>query len=86
MIFDTLLNAYISALNAYCNRSASTGEQEGLKRPSLDSWDRAVKFAEDALKTFRKADSQRKDGNIDFADKSVVDGLHLLRERYYYLH
>ena len=83
MIFDTMLNGYISALNAYCDRSASKGDREGLKRPSLDGWEQALKLAEDALKTFRKADSQRKDGNIDSADTSVVDGFNLLRKRYY---
>jgi len=80
MIFDTMLNAYISALSAYRHRSASTGERKGLKRPSTDGLDQALKFAEDALKKFRTADSQRKDGNIDSADTSVLEGFHLLHE------
>ena len=54
-----------------------------MKRPSLDGWGQALKSAEDALATFRKAETQRKDGNVDSADMSVLDGLRLLHERYY---
>jgi len=77
-IFDIMLNAYISALIAYHNRSTSMRKREGVKRPSLDGWDRALKFAKDALATFRQAENQRKDGNVDSADLSVVEGLRLL--------
>jgi hypothetical protein len=83
MIFDIMLNAYIFALSAYSDRSASTGNLEGVKRPSFDGWDRALMFAEDALETFRKAETQRKDGNVDSADTSVLEGLRLLHERCY---
>ena len=54
-----------------------------MKRPSFDGWDQALKLAEDALETFRKAETQRKDGNVDSADASVLEGLRLLHERYY---
>jgi len=81
-----LLSAYISALSAYRDQSTSTGKREGVKRlrPSFDNWDQAIKFAEDALETFRKAETQRKDGDVDSADTSVLEGLHLLHERYYF--
>lgn len=78
-----MLSAYISALNAYHDRSALTGKREGVKRPSFDGWDQALKSAEDALATFRKAEAQRKDGDVDSADMSVQEGLSLLHERYY---
>lgn len=81
-IFDAMLSAYISALTAYRERSVSTGEREGVKRPSLDGWDRALMLAEDALETFRKAETQRKNGRVEFADMSVMEGLRLLHERY----
>lgn len=84
-IFDIMLTGYTSGLNAYHERSALTGKREGMKRPSLDGWDRALKSAEDALKTFREAESQRKDGVIDSADANVLKGMRLLRERYYFL-
>lgn len=76
-IFDTMLSAYISALYACRDRSALARKQ---KRPSLDGWDQALKSAEDALATFRKAETQRKDGNVDSADMSVSEGLRLLHE------
>jgi len=79
-VFDTMLNAYIFALRAYRNRSESTGLQEWVKRPSLDGWDSALRFAEDALATFRNAESQRKDGDVESADASVVEGLELLHK------
>jgi len=75
-----MLIAYTSALNAYHDRSALAGKREGVKKPSFDGWDQALKFAEDALATFRKAETQRKDGNVDSADMSVLEGLRLLHE------
>lgn len=78
-----MLSGYISALNAYHDRSALPDKQEGVKRPSLDGWGQALKSAEDALATFRKAETQRKDGHVDSADMSVLEGLRLLHERYY---
>jgi hypothetical protein len=79
-IFDIMLSAYVSALNAYHDRSASTGKH--MKGPSLDGWDQALESAKDALATFRKAGTQRKDGSVDSADLSVLEGLRLLHERY----
>lgn len=79
-IFDTMLSAYIFALRAYRDRSGSTDKREGVKRPSFDGWDQALKFAEDALETFRNAETQRKDGDVDSADASVLEGLRLLHE------
>jgi hypothetical protein len=78
-----MLNAYISALKAYLDRSASAGNREGVGQPSLDRWDQALKFANNALATFRKAEIQRKNGDVDSADMSALEGLRLLHERYY---
>ena len=83
-VFDVMLSAYIHALNTYHGRSASAGTSKGVKRPSLDNWDRALKFAGDALATFRRAETHREDGDIDSADNSVLEGLRLLHERYYF--
>jgi hypothetical protein len=84
-IFDIMLGAYISGLKAYREQSASVSKWVCVKRPSLDRWDHALESADDALATFRKAESQRKDGNVDFADIDVLAGMRLLRERYYFL-
>jgi hypothetical protein len=62
-------------------RSASAGMNKGVKRPSLDNW---LKSAGDALATFRHAETQREDGDIESADNSVLEGLCLLHERYYF--
>jgi len=82
MIFDVMLSAYISALNAYHDRSASSGQKEGVKRASFDGWDQALKFAEDALTTFRDAEIRRQEGAVDSANMSVLKGLRLLNNRY----
>lgn len=82
-VFDIMLNAYISALQAYHDRSALAGKRKGVQRPSFDGWDQALKLAHDALATFRKAETQRAKGDIKSADVSVQEGLRLLDERYF---
>jgi len=79
-IFDVMVRAYISGLKAYRERSASAGKWEGVKRPSLDGWDQALKSADDALATLREAESRRKDGDVDSADTNVLAGMRLLQE------
>jgi len=83
-IFDVMLSAYIAGLKAYHNRSNDMGKQEGLKRPSLDAWDRALQSAELAQTNFREAESQRKGGDIASADVTVNGALAALRTRYYF--
>ncbi|KIL63109.1 hypothetical protein M378DRAFT_80181 [Amanita muscaria Koide BX008] len=77
-IFDIMLSAYIAGLKAY---------YQGLKRPSLDGWDRALQSADRALGGFREAEVQRKDGDLDSADATVDQALLALQERYkFYSH
>jgi hypothetical protein len=67
-----MLCGYISALKVYHDRSASAGKQESGERPSFDRWDHALKSVNDsALTTFRKAETQRQDGDFDSADVIV---------------
>ena len=79
-----MLSAYITGLNAYHNRSNARGKQEGSKRPSFDGWDRALQSAELAQTNFRKAETQRKGGDIASADVTVNGALDALRTRYYF--
>lgn len=81
-IFDTMLCAYLSSLQAYHERSKRRGEKQGSKRPSFDGWDVALKSAEDALATFRQAESQRQNGDLDSADTTVQEALRALQKRY----
>jgi hypothetical protein len=46
-----------------------------LRRPSFDGWGQALKSAEDALVTFREADSQHMGGDVGFANASIKDAL-----------
>ena len=82
VIFDVMLNSYIAGLKAYYNRSQEMGKKQGLKRPSLDGWDRALQLAERALVAFREAEGQREGGDLDSADATVDRALSALRERY----
>jgi hypothetical protein len=81
-IFDTMLSAYISVLQAHRDQSTLAGRRGSVKRLSFDGLDQALKSSMDALEAFRKAEAQRKDGDVVCADKSVQEGLHLLYERY----
>jgi len=82
-VFDVMLCAYISGLEAHHKQSKGRGEREGSKRPSLDKWDQALAFAQDALKTFREAESQRSRGDVASANASVQEALRALQKRYY---
>jgi hypothetical protein len=77
-----MLSAYIAGLKAYYNRSEEKGKKQGLNRPSLDGWDRALPSAERALAAFREAEGQRKGSDIDSADATVDQALLALQERY----
>jgi hypothetical protein len=77
-----MLSAYIAGLQAYYNRSEDKGTQQGSKRPSLDGWEQAFQSAKCALAAFRKAEGQRKAGDIDSADATVEEALLALHVRY----
>ena len=76
-----MLSAYISGLAAYHQRSTVNGQKEGSKRPSLDGWDRAMKSAEYALAMFRKADDERRGGDVHSANTTVEEALFMLKDR-----
>ncbi|KAF8325768.1 uncharacterized protein EI90DRAFT_3146606 [Cantharellus anzutake] len=78
-IFDVMLSAYIAGLKAGYNHSKNEGKTEGS---SFDEWDRALRSAERAQATFRKAEVQRQEGNIVSADATVDEALLALQERY----
>ena len=80
-----MLTGYISGLKAYRERSIFVGKREGTKRPRFDGWDEVLISVDGALETFRKAESHRKEGDFDAADVTVLEGMRLLRERYYFL-
>jgi hypothetical protein len=86
-IFDVMLSAYIAGLKAYYTQSEERGRKQGSKRPSLDGWDRARQSADRALAAFRKAEVQRRDGDLDSADVAADQALLALQERYkFYSH
>jgi hypothetical protein len=82
IIFDLLLRGYISSLNAYRSRSSRKSEKERKPRKSLDKWEEAVKFAEEALKNFQEADAKRHAGLIDESNKITQEALKSLNLRY----
>ena len=67
-VFDTMLCAYISGLKAYQSKGSKDMEGLGL------GWDEALKSVEDALATFRKAESQCHNGDLDAADVRIQEG------------
>jgi hypothetical protein len=77
-----MLSAYISGLEAYDKRSKVKGEKQGSKRPSLDGWDRALESAQDALTMFRKAEDERRGGDVHSANTTVEEALLMLKDRY----
>jgi len=79
-VFDIMLCAYISGLQAYHDRSKGRGEKEGSKRLSFDKWDEAIKSAQEALTTFREAEVHRHNGDIDSADRRVQEALCALQK------
>ena len=65
IIFDLLLRGFISSLNAYRSRSSTRSSKEQKPRKSLDKWDEAIKFAEEASSKFWEADVKRGEGLIE---------------------
>ncbi|KAH9042676.1 hypothetical protein EDB85DRAFT_1085527 [Lactarius pseudohatsudake] len=66
-IFNLLLCAYIAGLKAFRDRFASQHRQQ----KSLDGWDKALKFAEEALEESQDAEVLRQENSIVDADATV---------------
>ena len=81
-IFDVMLSAYIPGLEAYHKRSKVNGEKQGWKRPNLDGWDRALKSAEDALAMSRKAEDERRGGDVHSPNTTLEEALLTPKDRY----
>lgn len=81
-IFDVMLSTHICGLEAYQKRSKENGEKQGGKRPSLDGWNLAPKFAQDALAMFRKAEDKCQRGDVHSANDTVEKALLSLKDRY----
>ncbi|KAF8341914.1 hypothetical protein F5887DRAFT_1062393 [Amanita rubescens] len=75
IIFDLLLQSYISSLDAYRNRSIGKGK-------SMHEWEEALCFAGDALEKFRAAERMRQDNLPDVANTTVQDAMDILKRRY----
>lgn len=80
--FDLLLNGYLSSLNAYRDRSKRKGDKEGQSRKSLENWDRALGFAQQALRMFRDAEIKRRAEHFDEAEAGTEEAMGSLEDRY----
>jgi hypothetical protein len=79
IIFDLLLQSYISSLDAYRNRSVGKGKKEGRPRKSTPEWEAALCFAGDALEKFRAAETMRQNNLPDDANTTVQDAMDILK-------
>jgi len=79
IIFDLLLQSYISSLNAYRNRSVGKGNLEEGK--TTHEWEEALCFAGDALKKFRAAETMHQDNLPNEANTTAQDAMDLLKCR-----
>ena len=82
IIFDLLLQSYISSLDAYRNRSVGKGRKEGRPRQSTHEWEEALCFAGDALEKFRAAETMRWNNLPGEANTTVQDAMDILKRRY----
>ena len=78
IIFDLLLQSYISSLDAYQSRSVGKVKKEG----STHECEEALRFAGDALEKFRAAETIRRDNLPDEANTTVQDAMKILKRRY----
>lgn len=82
IIFDLMLNGYISSLKAYHSRSVENSAKEAKPRKSLDKWERAISSAHKALEMFRDAETKRRIQLIVEANAIVQEGMKSLKFRY----
>ena len=82
IIFDLLLQSYISSLDAYRNRSVGKGKKEAKPRKSTQEWEEALCFAGDALEKSRAAETMRRDHLPNEANTTVQEAMDFLKSRY----
>jgi hypothetical protein len=78
IIFDLLLQSYISSLDAYRIRSVGKGKEEGK---SMHECEEALCFAGDALKKFRAVETMYQDNLPNEANTTAQDAMDLLKCR-----
>lgn len=78
IVFNLLLVAYIASLKMHRDRSASRPRQW----KSLDGWDKALKFAEEALEMSQNAEVLRRNNSIIDADATTETAFKTLKLRY----
>jgi hypothetical protein len=79
IIFDLLLQGYISSLKANHDPFVSANTKEGQPRKN---WEQAINFAVEALRKFRNAEMQRQNQLIDEANTTVLQAMDSLKLRY----
>ena len=77
-VFNLLLVAYIASLKMFRDRSASRHGQQ----KSLDGWDKALKFAEEALEKSQDAKALRQVNWTVNADATTETAFKTLKLRY----
>lgn len=80
IIFDLLLQSYISSLDAYQNCSIGKGKKEGMLKKTTHEWeDSALHFAGDALEKFQAAETMQRDNLPNKANTTVQQAMGLLK-------
>lgn len=80
-VFDLLLCAYISSIEAFRDRSVNKGKDAGTWRQSSDKWEDAVVSARQALEQFRNAEKKRQEKDRVGANQAVSDAQASLERR-----
>jgi len=81
-IFDLMLQAYVSSLWAWHNRSQHRSTPDGKPRKSLDKWELALACAQQALEGFRDAETKRRTQLIAEANTIAGQAMESLKHRY----
>ena len=80
-VFNLLLVAYSASLKVYHDRSASRNGQ----RNSLDGWEKALKFAAEALDKSQRAEEMRQENKFGDADAGAEAAFSALKLRYLFV-
>lgn len=80
-IFNLLLVAYIISMKEMRDRSITRQWKVQGRSLSVDSWDKALEFAEEALGKSQDAEMLRQDNSIDEADSITESALKALELR-----